>query len=246
MQIAIAQTRPIVGQIEQNVDQHIRLLREAAAYGAELIVFPELSLTGYELRHADSQIVGVDDRRFAPLQSEVNHYHLAAVVGAPTPGIKLPRISALCLQPNRPVHIVSKKYLHPDEEPFFEPGPSADIQIHAEPCVALAICFELSVMTHADSAKQIGAEIYVASVAKTDKGVDKANLRLSQIAREQGIWCLMANSLGFQDGAECAGHSGVWDADGQRIACLGSDSEGFILLDSASGAAEMLKLRLTN
>lgn len=47
--IAVAQTCPVAGDVQANLDEHLRLARLAAEEGAQVVVFPELSLTGYEL-----------------------------------------------------------------------------------------------------------------------------------------------------------------------------------------------------
>ena len=48
--IALAQTAPLLGDVDTNVTQHLRLIAEAKGSEASLIVFPELSLTGYFLK----------------------------------------------------------------------------------------------------------------------------------------------------------------------------------------------------
>ena len=50
MRIALAQLNPTVGDLAGNVDRMTRAARDAAARGAEVVVFPELSLTGYPPR----------------------------------------------------------------------------------------------------------------------------------------------------------------------------------------------------
>jgi predicted amidohydrolase len=50
MRIALAQLNPTVGDLAGNVDRMVRASCEAAARGAEAVVFPELSLTGYPPR----------------------------------------------------------------------------------------------------------------------------------------------------------------------------------------------------
>jgi predicted amidohydrolase len=49
MKIALAQIAPALGEIALNVETHVRIARETRARGAELAVFPELSITGYDL-----------------------------------------------------------------------------------------------------------------------------------------------------------------------------------------------------
>ena len=50
MRIALAQINPTVGDLAGNADRIARAAREAAARGAEVVVFPELSITGYPPR----------------------------------------------------------------------------------------------------------------------------------------------------------------------------------------------------
>lgn len=50
MKIAVAQINPVLGDIERNVKLHAEYCREAVKGKASLIVFPELSLTGYSLK----------------------------------------------------------------------------------------------------------------------------------------------------------------------------------------------------
>lgn len=51
--IAIAQTCLVAGDVQANLDEHVGLARLSAAEGAEVVVFPELSLTGY---HPDTAL----------------------------------------------------------------------------------------------------------------------------------------------------------------------------------------------
>ena len=50
MRVALAQVAPALGNIEANLKMHREATRKAIAAGADLIVFPELSLTGYLLQ----------------------------------------------------------------------------------------------------------------------------------------------------------------------------------------------------
>lgn len=48
MKICVAQTRPIKGEIDKNIEIHKKFIDLATSKGANMIFFPELSLTGYE------------------------------------------------------------------------------------------------------------------------------------------------------------------------------------------------------
>ena len=86
--------------------------------------------------------------------------------------------------------------------------------------IALAICYELSVPEHAENAFKSGAEIYIASVAKSVNGVDQAIKRLSDIASKYSMTVLMSNCVGQADGEECGGKTSIWNNKGLLVGQL--------------------------
>ena len=66
--INVVQFSPVIGEIEKNIEKHLEYIDKAIASGASLIVFPELSLTGYTLMDRASEIaVSPDDSIFQEL-----------------------------------------------------------------------------------------------------------------------------------------------------------------------------------
>ena len=66
--IALAQIAPRLGALDANLATHHALLEEARAKGADLVVFPELGLTGYQLQDLASEVaMRLDDPRLAAL-----------------------------------------------------------------------------------------------------------------------------------------------------------------------------------
>ncbi|MBL8695023.1 MAG: carbon-nitrogen hydrolase [Planctomycetes bacterium] len=63
--ILLAQTAPALGNVERNLEQHLAILKRAAKERADLVVFPELSLTGYFLNDL------TDDVAMAPTHPAV-------------------------------------------------------------------------------------------------------------------------------------------------------------------------------
>ena len=69
--IALAQLAPTLGALEDNLDRHRAVLAEAKAGGANLIVFPELGLTGYLLQDLAAEVaMRLDDARLASLVAD--------------------------------------------------------------------------------------------------------------------------------------------------------------------------------
>ena len=84
MRIAVAQTKPVAGDIPRNIEHHLRLIELALSVGAELVVFPELSITGYEPSLVEDLAVERDDHRFDAFQDISDARHVSIGIGAPT------------------------------------------------------------------------------------------------------------------------------------------------------------------
>lgn len=81
--IAAAQYHAVAADIERNLNHHLRFIRQAAAQHVQLLIFPELSLTGYELNAASRLALTLDDPRLQPLADAAKQQQMTLVVGAP-------------------------------------------------------------------------------------------------------------------------------------------------------------------
>ncbi len=232
MKICIAQTRPAKGNIPTNIRNHKRLINLAIDNGADLIIFPELSLTGYEPRLAKELAIDKDDIRLDDFQKISDMNHITIGVGAPTKSSKGICITMIIFQPNQTRQTYSKKYLHDDEKAFFVSGESSIGLLGPKANVAFAICYELSVQEHAEHAAKSGAEIYIASVAKSASGVEKASKSLSDIANQYSMTVLMSNCIGSCDNFESAGRSSIWNSKGILLGQLNDTGEGILIIDT--------------
>lgn len=232
MKLCVAQTRPIKGDIQSNIDNHKRIIDLAASNGADIVIFPELSITGYEPELAKELATDQEDSRFDDFQEIADARQMTIGVGVPTKNNESICISMVIFQPHKSRQTYSKKYIHPDEEEFFITGQSSTGLIGDKTNIALAICYELSVPTHSEDAFKSGAEIYIASVAKTDDGVRKAINSLSDIANKYSMTVLMSNCIGQCGGYECAGKSSVWNRQGLLVGQLNDTDEGIIIIDT--------------
>jgi predicted amidohydrolase len=146
-------------------------------------------------------------------------------VGLPTQQEAGVCISLLLFQPLIAPQVYSKKHLHPDEEAYFVSGDNFPILTLKYRRVAFAICYELSIVEHAQSAIAVGAEIYLASVAKSASGVASAHQRLATIARDNNIPVMMVNNVGPADDFVGAGCSASWNSKGELVAQLAQEED---------------------
>ncbi|MEL7004758.1 MAG: carbon-nitrogen hydrolase family protein, partial [Bacteroidota bacterium] len=187
MKICVAQIRPYKGDVQKNINKQLKLAKEASQLGAELIVFPELSTTGYEPELAEQLATDVDDEIFNSIQEQANTDRITIGVGMPTKADDGINISMLIFQPNKNRLVYSKRLLHADELPYFarsDNPPFLNIKGHK---IALGICYETLQREHFLNAKEHNADIFIASVAKPDRGTDKAYMHFPSVAKEFNI-----------------------------------------------------------
>ena len=234
MKICIAQTRPIKGDIDQNIASHIKFIERAADLHASAIFFPELSLTGYEPELAKALATTAADIRFKIFQQICNAKSITIGAGVPTSTSMGIHISMLIFQPGQPVQTYSKQLLHSDEYPYFVSGEKQVMITIGEKQIAPAICYESLQPIHAEKAIELGAKMYVASVAKTLEGVTKAYAYYSELAGNYSIPVLMVNCVGACDTFDSAGSSAAWSKDGTLLAKLDNECEGILIFDTST------------
>ena len=126
IRIALAQIAPRLGQLEANLARHHELIAEARGGGTDLVVFPELGLTGYLLQDLAAEIaLRLDDPRLAELASATGG--LSAVVSFVEESADHRLfIAAALLEDGQIRHVHRKLYLPTyglfDERRFFAAG----------------------------------------------------------------------------------------------------------------------------
>ena len=234
MKICIAQTRPVRGNIPANIERHTLFIESAINNKADTIMFPELSITGYEPGLAKQLATNADDHRFDIFKDMSNQGGINICIGVPCQLNGGIQIGMIIFSPSRQAALYSKQYLHDDELPFFKAGQRQVLAFEQENRLSLSICYELSVPEHAQHAFEAGAEIYISSVAKTATGVEKAAETLSGIARKYKMIVLMSNCVGHCDDFDCGGRSAAWNRQGELIAQMDSTSEAMMIIDTES------------
>ena len=242
MKLIAAQIFPVPGEYEKNIAKHIEVIHMAAGQGGNLVVFPELSLTGYEPRLAKALAVHPSDSRLDEFQRLSDRYGILIAVGAPTQGSKGTEISMISFQPGRERTSYSKQHLHSDELPFFTPGTRKLVLRQAEVVLAPAICYESLQPWHAEEAAESGAQVYLASVAKSERGTASANRHYPIIAKKHSMTVVMANCLGPADDFVAAGCSAIWDSQGEMVCSADAVQEALVVYDIKTGDASIIKL----
>ncbi|WP_295950840.1 carbon-nitrogen hydrolase family protein [Rhodoferax sp.] len=238
LRIAAAQSISVPGDISANVRIHTQFIAAAQHAGVDLLVFPELSLSGYEPALLPGCVLHPGDARLTPLQNLARQARMAIVVGAPiaAPDALRPYIGAISFFPDGSHSVYCKKHLHASEESFATPGdPAGDnhFAVHGTP-LALAICADAMHAPHAERAAAAGASLYIASSVVSVGGYAAEVAQLRQHTRQFGMGVLMANQGGTTGGYVCAGQSGFWAPGGDLV--VAAPGTGPVLVVAEYGA----------
>lgn len=212
--IAVAQIPSIKGNVDINITTHLNAIHKASTKDVPLIVFPELSLTGYEPELAKSLAFTPNDSRLTPLIQAAKDYKMYIVVGAPLKTENLPQIGAIIISSEGKVLTYSKMNLHPGEEEFFSVGTSHLILEVEDKKVAMAICADTSISEHAKFYADKGVDIYVAGVLITEGGYALDTKKLESYAENYKILVAMANHNNPTGGWSPIGKSAIWNSEG--------------------------------
>ncbi|MEM5567121.1 GNAT family N-acetyltransferase [Psychroserpens sp. AS72] len=239
MKICIAQTKSEKGKVQRNIQNHLRIIELGIKSNADLIIFPELSITNYEPDLAKKFSTDIENNIFNPFQTLSNNNNIIIGIGIPTNATNGINISMLIFQPNKKKVVYSKQILHSDELPYFVCGNDQIILNIKGNKIAIGICYETLQREHFLNSKQKGADIYIACVAKPKGGIEKAYKHFPKIAKEFNTPILMSNCVGYCDNFISVGQSAVWNGNGELIEQLDSKNQGVLIYDTETELAKI-------
>lgn len=232
--VAVAQHPSVKGDIAANIRSHLRFIQAGADEGVDLMVFPELSLTGYEPELAAELALSADDQRLEPMLDLARERGITAVVGAPLKKeAQLPELSSLIISPKGMSHY-SKIWLHPGEDTYFQPADQHQFLTFGEHKVGLAICADANNDIHPENCANAGAGIYLAGVMIGEGGYPADTANLARYAREHTMLVAMANHNRETGGWQPAGKSAIWSTDGM-LAQADQDSDCLVIAEVMDG-----------
>ena len=241
--LALAQINTRLGVTEANLEKHLAIAQEARGAGADLLVFPELSLTGYVLQDLTPAVAHQptrDDPLFAPLLEASRD--LDMVVGFVEEG---PRhrfyIAGAYLSQGEVVHVHRKVYLPTyglfDEGRFFAWGDEIRAFDTRFGRMGLLICEDF---WHASPPYLLwldGADMLLFTSASPGRGLTSEPLLESarwvdHINRAYAslftVFVAHANRVGYEDGLNFWGSSALFDPSGELMVKAPSFEEAVV------------------
>jgi predicted amidohydrolase len=217
--VAVAQPRTVPGDLDAAVVEHAAAVREAAA--ARVVVFPELSLTGYAL---DAPAVDPGDPRLAPLVAACAETGALALAGAPVEEDAGRFIATLAVDAEGARVAYRKAHLGGDERHAHAAG-DGPVTLDVDGWrVGLGICKDTGVAEHVEAVVALGVDLYLAGLVHHPDELAEQDARGLRIATACGAPVAFASAAGATGpGYEAtAGSSTIWSPAGDVLARAGA------------------------
>jgi NAD+ synthase (glutamine-hydrolysing) len=232
LSLALAQINTQLGEVQFNLEKHLAFIKDAKASGADLVLFPELSLTGYILQDLVPVVATLsegDDPVFRHLLKASQD--VDTVVGFVDEDSRHRfYIASAYLSKGEVVHIHHKVYLPTyglfDEGRFFAPGGNVRAFNTRFGRLGMLICEDFWHASPPYLLWQDGADLLLFSSASPGRGLSsepklESSNWVEHINRAYAslftIFVAHTNRTGFEDGLNFWGGSTVFDPDGKLL-----------------------------
>jgi predicted amidohydrolase len=231
VRVAIAQCAPALGAFKRNLAMHAEWIQRARNAGAGLVVFPELSLTGYYLKDLAGEVAcAADDERLRPIADASRDLDISAGFVERGKDARL-HIAQGYWSKGRLIHVHRKVYLPTygifDDGRYFGPGDRFDVFESAAGPAGIAICEDLWHVSVPYLYGAQGATVVFAPSSSPGRGVaeggdlgtaESCRLMDRFYAQYLTLYVLFVNRVGHEDGIAFWGGSEVVAPDGTVVA----------------------------
>jgi NAD+ synthase (glutamine-hydrolysing) len=249
VRLALAQIDTVVGDLDGNRDRILRRLDEARSQGADLVLFPELAVTGYPpedllLRPGFLKAAARTLEEIAAATRGI-----AALVGTPHLDRDLFNACAVCVDGE--VRALCRKQFLPnygvfDEDRYFQPGRGLVLLRCGDTLVGPTVCEDIwQPGPPATDLALAGAHVVAnvsASPFHVGKGAEREEM-LATRARDNSCWIALVNAVGAQDELIFDGQSLVLDENGEVVVRGPAFEEALLLVDVDAATAVARRLR---
>ena len=253
--VGVAQINPVLGDLDRNLEMHLEWIGRARDDGCELLVFPELSLTGYVLEDLAYGVgMRLGDARLERLVEESKSISMIVGFVEHTSDHEY-RIASAYLEDGAITYVHHKVYLVTyglfDEGRYLAAGErirAFDTKFGRQ---AILICEDLWHPSAPMIAAADGADVIHAPAASPGRGIAGATRVLGSARTWHDLtrvysqmlvnFTVFANRTGYEDGINFYGASRILGPDGQVLADAGSDPS-LVFADLSDGALRRARI----
>lgn len=215
--IAVLQKRSLDRQYEKSTEIIIEKMEEAAEKKADILLLPEVFLTGYELPMTNEEAVSEDSPYIRQVCDAAKRLHLGVVLTAMTKGMEKPQNSAFVINKDGEILMKYSKVHTCDfaDEACLESGDEFRVCDFHGIRLGIMICYDREYPESARVLMMKGAEVIL---VPNDCGAMRPRLNaLSTRAYENMVGIAMANANGENAGDSCAFSPVCWDENGECV-----------------------------
>lgn len=247
LRIALVQMRCEKGALAENLDTTRAYMAEAAAQGAEIVCFPEASLTGYvDPTRYPSALLALQSpqvARFVAMTGELHVTALAGIVEAnPDDAHARPYLTQLVARDGILLGVYRKQTIPDDEAHLFAPANEPAVFAHPTVTFGVAICADIESPTVFADCTGRGARLVFECSAPGLYGEQttrdweagyrwwrgECETKLGRYARENGIFIAVATQAGRTRDEDFPGGAYVFGSDGALLTATPDWREGVL------------------
>jgi NAD+ synthase (glutamine-hydrolysing) len=237
VRLALAQINTVVGDLDGNAARIVGRMREAREAGADLVLFPELAVTGYPPEDLLFRPEFLRQARQSLDRIATETDGISALVGFPWLERDLYNACAV-LEGGEVKAIYPKRFLPNygvfDEVRYFQPGRQLLLLKIGEALIGPTVCEDIwQPGPPATDLALAGAHVIAnisASPFHVGKGQEREEMLVTR-ARDNACWVVLVNAVGGQDELIFDGHSLVIDEEGEIVVRAPSFEEALLVVD---------------
>ena len=213
LRVAAAQPVTKTDDLRANAQAHADAVRRCRA---RLVVFPEMSLTGYSM---EAQAVDVDDPRLDPLVDACEETGSIALAGAAVPHLSGRAIGVLSVAGTGAEIVYRKVHLGGPEIGVYVPGTAVAVVEVSGWRVGIGICKDTRIDDHTSATIASAIDLYAAGLVHRPHEVGEFDVRARRICALGSVPVVFAGFAGPTGGGypQTCGGSAIWDANGNCV-----------------------------
>jgi predicted amidohydrolase len=238
----------VPGAVEENLERIQSFVSEAAAEGADIICFPEFSVTGYIQRQPlDAYNGGDSGEAISRLTRMAQEAHLLVIAGViEITGRDKPYITQVAAGPEGLVGLYRKTHLGPPERDIYQAGEKIEVCSYLNTTIGIQLCYEAHFPEISTIMALMGADVIFiphASPRGTPEGKLQSWLRhLPSRAFDNSVFLVACNLVGKnEEGVSFPGVACVWGPDGKVLATYAGLEEKIIFVELKSEILQKIR-----
>lgn len=229
--IYLAQMEPVLFDKSQNIKKMKDFIKKAYEQKADLILFPELALTGYFLREKTRELAeNLQGRSISAIQEFARSYNMMIVFGFPELiGRNVYNSAVLINRDGEVLGACQKIHLWDEEAKYFSYGEKLCVWDTHIGKIGIMICYDTEFPETARLLRLQGAELILAPTANMPPFEKTQRLQIPCRAIENQVFVATTNRVGSEESTRFFGESAAADPSGNLLVRADQTESGYLV-----------------